>query len=170
MCVSITKRCNYGAFVWCTDISMVPCQKGPTRHAYAWQIGPFSQDTIDLWDRFILRTYCIKVSRIIRKVDFSSFIYFDIIVVIPTMKFMSMKPIYDPYLFWVAFLHERINFKLALLWYHGQGSLWVWAQPMRRPYTVTLSLIGWASPRMIPWYALLQDQNMSESNIFSTFR
>ena len=23
-------------------------QKGPTRHAYAWQIGPFRQDTIDI--------------------------------------------------------------------------------------------------------------------------
>ena len=23
------------------QISMVSCQKGPTRHAYAWQIGPF---------------------------------------------------------------------------------------------------------------------------------
>ena len=27
-----------------THISMVSCQKGPTRHAYAWQIGPFWQD------------------------------------------------------------------------------------------------------------------------------
>ena len=27
---------------------MVSCQKGPTRHAYAWQIGPFWQDTRDL--------------------------------------------------------------------------------------------------------------------------
>ena len=27
---------------------MVSCQKGPTRHAYAWQIGPFWQDTIDM--------------------------------------------------------------------------------------------------------------------------
>ena len=27
---------------------MVSCQKGPTRHAYAWQIGPFWQDTLDL--------------------------------------------------------------------------------------------------------------------------
>ena len=26
----------------------VSCQKGPTRHAYAWQIGPFSQDTLDV--------------------------------------------------------------------------------------------------------------------------
>ena len=26
---------------------MVSCQKGPTRHAYAWQIGPFWQDTLD---------------------------------------------------------------------------------------------------------------------------
>ena len=28
-------------------ISMVSCQKGSTRHAYAWQIGPFWQDTLD---------------------------------------------------------------------------------------------------------------------------
>ena len=27
---------------------MVSCQKGPTRHAYAWQIGPFWQDTIEI--------------------------------------------------------------------------------------------------------------------------
>ena len=30
------------------QISIVSCQKGPTRHAYAWQIGPFWQDTLDL--------------------------------------------------------------------------------------------------------------------------
>ena len=29
-------------------ILMVSCQKGPTRHAYAWQIGPFWQDTLNL--------------------------------------------------------------------------------------------------------------------------
>ena len=28
--------------------SMVSCQKGPTRHAYAWQIGPFWQDTLEI--------------------------------------------------------------------------------------------------------------------------
>ena len=27
---------------------MVSCQKGPTRHAYAWQIGPFWQDTLKM--------------------------------------------------------------------------------------------------------------------------
>ena len=27
---------------------MVSYQKGPTRHAYAWQIGPFWQDTLDI--------------------------------------------------------------------------------------------------------------------------
>ena len=27
---------------------MVSCQKGPTRHAYAWQIGPFWQDNLDI--------------------------------------------------------------------------------------------------------------------------
>ena len=29
--------------------SMVSCQKGPTRNAYAWQIGSFWQDTLELW-------------------------------------------------------------------------------------------------------------------------
>ena len=29
-------------------ISGVSCQKGPTRHAYTWQIGPFWQDTLDM--------------------------------------------------------------------------------------------------------------------------
>ena len=29
---------------------MVSCQKGPTHHAYAWQIGPFWQDTLELFD------------------------------------------------------------------------------------------------------------------------
>ena len=29
-------------------ISMVSCQKGPTRLAYAWLIGPFWQDTLDI--------------------------------------------------------------------------------------------------------------------------
>ena len=28
-------------------MSMLSCQKGPTRHASAWQIGPFCQDTLD---------------------------------------------------------------------------------------------------------------------------
>ena len=27
---------------------MVSGQKGPTRHAYAWQIGPFWQDTLNI--------------------------------------------------------------------------------------------------------------------------
>ena len=31
------------------DSSMVSCQKGPTRHAYAWQIGRFWQDTLELY-------------------------------------------------------------------------------------------------------------------------
>ena len=33
------------------SISMLSCQKGPpTRHVYAWQIGPFWQDTLDFHD------------------------------------------------------------------------------------------------------------------------
>ena len=34
--------------------SMVSCQKGPTRHAYAWQIGPFWQDTHDVCGNLLL--------------------------------------------------------------------------------------------------------------------
>ena len=29
--------------------SMVSCQKGPTRHAYVWQIGPFWQDNLEMF-------------------------------------------------------------------------------------------------------------------------
>ena len=34
-------------------ISRVSCQKGPTHHAYAWQIGPFWQDTLDMENWFV---------------------------------------------------------------------------------------------------------------------
>ena len=33
-------------------ILTVSCQKGPTRHAYAWQIGPFWQDALDIPSTF----------------------------------------------------------------------------------------------------------------------
>ena len=36
-------------FYCSTHITRASCQKGPTRHAYAWQIGPFWQDTLDLF-------------------------------------------------------------------------------------------------------------------------
>ena len=35
-------------FTYNYSMSRVSCQKGPTRHAYAWQIGPFWQDTLDV--------------------------------------------------------------------------------------------------------------------------
>ena len=35
----------YWTFI--NEMSMVSCPKGPTCHAYAWQIGPFWQDTLD---------------------------------------------------------------------------------------------------------------------------
>ena len=44
-------------FLWCQwryiegYNSMVSCQKGRTCHAYAWQIGPFWQDTLELWTK-----------------------------------------------------------------------------------------------------------------------
>ena len=36
-------------------ISRVSCQKGPVRHANAWPIGPFWQDTLDIMDRHLLK-------------------------------------------------------------------------------------------------------------------
>ena len=40
---------------------MVSCQKGPTRHAYAWQIGPFWQDTLDIQYLYVY-VYIYRVS------------------------------------------------------------------------------------------------------------
>ena len=40
---------SYGNKNMRTNTSIVPCQKGLTRHAYAWQIGRFWQDTLDIW-------------------------------------------------------------------------------------------------------------------------
>ena len=37
-----------GQYSTLQETSMVSCQKGPTRHAYAWPIGPFWQDTLDI--------------------------------------------------------------------------------------------------------------------------
>ena len=40
---------------------MVSCQKGPTRHAYAWQIGPFWQDTLDIcYSEMFINCYYIS--------------------------------------------------------------------------------------------------------------
>ena len=53
--------CSMGCFVgwkpvfYLSHNSMVSCQKGPTRHAYAWQIGPFWQDTLEL----CFMQYCV---------------------------------------------------------------------------------------------------------------
>ena len=40
---------NFVVISLLVHISRVSCQKGPTRHAYAWQIRPFWQDTLDMF-------------------------------------------------------------------------------------------------------------------------
>ena len=45
---------NYMNQSWYSHISRVSCKKGLTRHAYAWQIGPFWQDTIDMYATWTL--------------------------------------------------------------------------------------------------------------------
>ena len=42
------KLCELIVLTIHTHNSMVSCQKGPTRNVYAWQIGPFCQDTLEL--------------------------------------------------------------------------------------------------------------------------
>ena len=45
------ERLSYWHAGYITDFmnkTMVSCQKGPTRHAYAWQIGPFWQDSLEI--------------------------------------------------------------------------------------------------------------------------
>ena len=48
--------CRQHFTVWSVEaifyISRVSCQKGPTRHANAWQKGPFWQDTLDMFYTF----------------------------------------------------------------------------------------------------------------------
>ena len=48
---------NWQLLAYCVISSMVSCQKGPTRHAYAWQIGPFSQDTFDISNIFTITAF-----------------------------------------------------------------------------------------------------------------
>ena len=42
------------------DMSMVSCQKSPTGHAYAWRIGPFWQDTLDVENDWSATTWHLK--------------------------------------------------------------------------------------------------------------
>ena len=86
-------------------VSMVSYQKGPTRHAYAWQIGPFWQDTLDMsW-------------------------YWYAIFDTPYHPLWSFQ-------LKLHHQHDPVNnlfvseFKMTL-----QGSIWVWAQPMREGIT-----------------------------------
>ena len=41
--------CMLHSVLFVSDISRVYCQKGPTHHAYAWQIGPFWQNTLNMY-------------------------------------------------------------------------------------------------------------------------
>ena len=47
--LEIQQACTTGKSL----ISRVSSQKGPTCHAYAWQVGPFWQDTLDISWRFL---------------------------------------------------------------------------------------------------------------------
>ena len=55
-------------------MSRVSCQNSPTRHAYAWQIGPFWQDTLDMWRYFLWSPFILGIDHDIwRQTVVSSF-------------------------------------------------------------------------------------------------
>ena len=60
----------YWDSLWCVlfvsfPMSRVFCWKGPTRHAYTWQIGPFWQDTLDVFENFGCRRLWSIISEVI---------------------------------------------------------------------------------------------------------
>ena len=74
---------------------MVSCQKGPTCHAYAWQIGPFWQDTIEL--------YCFVVQHAVELHYYSSvfLLHHTIVVCLSTTRGINDK--------------SRVDVRLAVL-------------------------------------------------------
>ena len=48
-CLFDVDPCFFAIWVCTYHKSRVSCQKGPTSHAYAWPIGPFWQDTLDIY-------------------------------------------------------------------------------------------------------------------------
>ena len=70
-CVALADGLSYA------HISRVSSQKGRTRHAYTWQIGPFWQDTLDspaMYKRY-LSTFGNDFSDICHKSNLQSAIY-----------------------------------------------------------------------------------------------
>ena len=74
----------WGYFVWHNRIAVPEFDgilpKGPYGHAYAWQIGPFWQDTLKLWttqDRFV----GMWLMRVAVKKNVMSYISYDVFLI-----------------------------------------------------------------------------------------
>ena len=61
----------------------VSCQKGPTRHAYAWQIGPFWQDTLDIHGAWLSSPFSADYK--VRHV------FFQVLLIITTLMTYSLQ-------------------------------------------------------------------------------
>ena len=71
-------------------MSRVFCKKGPTRHVYAWQIGPFWQDTLDVkftWDLFPTCDYILTFDFKIAAINHIVFQYLSLSIRIMYMWF-----------------------------------------------------------------------------------
>ena len=68
---------------------MASCQKGPSRHAYEWQVGPFWQDTLEM--SHIVEMHPSTNTRVIY---FCMFL--DKKLIIYDIQFQEMKGIWPP--------------------------------------------------------------------------
>ena len=59
VCANNVKESSKDCYPGIICNSRVSCQKGPTRHAYAWQKGAFWQDTLELWISRLMKLHMI---------------------------------------------------------------------------------------------------------------
>ena len=87
-------------------ITRVSCQKGPTRHAYAWQIGPFWQDTLDyhqsVGDHW-LQPHCFPLVGILSHTQRQNWEFYDLDILYVDWIQWIWVGIYVLQIFWVLY-------------------------------------------------------------------
>ena len=98
---------------------MVSCQKGPTRHAYAWQIRPFWQDTLKyVWGYLVI-------------IDLDNEFTQNQVVIIPTLPLLLAPYIVVTNCIWSfttpSLLYLAISQRLLVPWmFQNTMTSWKW--------------------------------------------
>ena len=104
-------------------ITRVSCQKGPTRHAYAWQIGPFWQDTLEdrwhTWQSMIEALDC-RLTHCILKQMIYNFINIVPISLIWALKLIAVFFIRNTLLLMITYIEIFIRGSTSQQWSHKQ--------------------------------------------------